>query len=48
MDDFLHDPRLKVPDVVADDQLKRGDPFDESTFGWHFRHRLFSGFLPNE
>ena len=48
MNDFLRDPRLNVPNVVADDQLKRGDPFDESTFSWQFRHQMFSGFLPND
>ena len=48
MDDLLRDPRLDVPDLVADDRLKRGDPFDERTFGWEYRHQLFSGFLPSE
>ena len=48
MDDFLRNPRLNVPNVVTDDQLKRGDPFNESTFSQQFRHQVFSGFLPND
>ena len=48
MDDFLHNPCLNVPNVVADDQLKRDDPFNKSTFSWQFHHQVFSSFLPND
>ena len=48
IEEFLSNPRLKVPDLVGDFRLRRGDPIPEEMYDWEHRHRLFSGFLPNQ